>query len=82
MMTFFWRHFLCYWAFFLVLMLLLFLVQGPIIKPATEFFTPLLFPFLSWHMMGNNIIRAGEAKFAMVYDYSRYCQHYIRYYFL
>jgi putative MATE family efflux protein len=50
-------------------MLLLFGAKGPIIKPATEFFTPIIVsvPFLALCMMGNNIIRAeGKAKFAMV----------------
>jgi hypothetical protein len=37
--------------FFSADMLLLFGAKGPIIKPATEFFTPLLFPFLSWHFV-------------------------------
>jgi Na+-driven multidrug efflux pump len=52
--------------FFCADMLLLFWCKGPIIKPATEFFTH--YCFRSWHfVMGNNIIRAeGKAKFAMV----------------
>lgn len=55
--------------FFSADMLLLFGAKGPIIKPATEFFTPIIVsvPFLALCMMGNNIIRAeGKAKFAMV----------------
>jgi FMN phosphatase YigB (HAD superfamily) len=36
--------------FFSADMLLLFGAKG-LIKPATEFFTPLLFPFLSWHFV-------------------------------
>jgi putative MATE family efflux protein len=50
-------------------MLLLFGAKGAIIKPATEFFTPIIIavPFLALCMMGNNVIRAeGKAKFAMV----------------
>jgi hypothetical protein len=50
MMTFFWRHFCAIGHFFSADMLL-FGAKGPIIKPATEFFTPLLFPFLSWHFV-------------------------------
>ncbi|MBE0392125.1 putative MATE family efflux protein [Flavobacterium sp. 7E] len=49
-------------------MLLLFGAKGAIVKPATEFFFPIILsvPFLALCMMGNNIIRAeGKAKFAM-----------------
>jgi putative MATE family efflux protein len=49
-------------------MLLLFGAKGAIMKPAVEFFFPIIFsvPFLALCMMGNNIIRAeGKAKFAM-----------------
>lgn len=49
-------------------MLLLFGAKGAIVKPATDFFFPIIFsvPFLALCMMGNNIIRAeGKAKFAM-----------------
>ncbi|EIA09915.1 MATE family efflux transporter [Flavobacterium frigoris] len=54
--------------FFSADMLLLFGAKGAIVKPATEFFFPILLsvPFLALCMMGNNIIRAeGKAKFAM-----------------
>jgi putative MATE family efflux protein len=50
-------------------MLLLFGAKGAIMKPAKEFFIPIIIcvPFLALCMMGNNIIRAeGKAKFAMV----------------
>ena len=50
-------------------MLLLFGAKGAIMKPAREFFFPIIIsvPFLALCMMGNNIIRAeGKAKFAMV----------------
>lgn len=50
-------------------MLMLFGAKGAIIKPAKEFFTPIIIsvPFLALSMMGNNVIRAeGKAKFAMV----------------
>lgn len=50
-------------------MLLLFGAKGAIMKPAKEFFLPIILcvPFLALCMMGNNIIRAeGKAKFAMV----------------
>ncbi len=49
--------------------LLLFGANGEIMKPAKEFFIPVLFgvPFLALCMMGNNVIRAeGKAKFAMM----------------
>ena len=55
--------------FFSTEMLLLFGAKGTIIKPAAEFFSPIIVsvPFLALCMMGNNIIRAeGKAKFAMV----------------
>ncbi|MFT7334481.1 MAG: putative MATE family efflux protein [Porticoccaceae bacterium] len=70
MMTFFLASiFMLLGIFFSADMLLLFGAKGPIIKPATEFFTPIIIsvPFLALCMMGNNIIRAeGKAKFAMV----------------
>ncbi|MFT4669925.1 MAG: putative MATE family efflux protein [Ulvibacter sp.] len=70
MMTFFLASlFVLLGIFFSADMLLLFGAKGPIIKPATEFFTPIIIsvPFLALCMMGNNIIRAeGKAKFAMV----------------
>ena len=50
-------------------MLFLFGAKGAIVKPAQEFFFPILIsvPFLALCMMGNNIIRAeGKAKFAMI----------------
>lgn len=49
--------------------LLLFGANGDILKPAKEFFIPVLIgvPFLALCMMGNNVIRAeGKAKFAMM----------------
>jgi putative MATE family efflux protein len=49
--------------------LLLFGANGGIMKPAKEFFIPVLIgvPFLALCMMGNNVIRAeGKAKFAMM----------------
>ncbi|MFY7743470.1 MAG: MATE family efflux transporter [Flavobacterium sp.] len=49
--------------------LLLFGANGDILKPAKEFFIPVLVgvPFLALCMMGNNVIRAeGKAKFAMM----------------
>ena len=49
--------------------LLLFGANGEIMKPAKEFFIPVLVgvPFLALCMMGNNVIRAeGKAKFAMM----------------
>jgi putative MATE family efflux protein len=49
-------------------MLLLFGAQGAILKPAKEFFFPIIIsvPFLALSMMGNAVIRAeGKAKFAM-----------------
>jgi putative MATE family efflux protein len=55
-------------VFFSSDMLLLFGAKGAIVKPATEFFFPIILsvPFLALCMMGNNIIRAeGKAKFAM-----------------
>lgn len=54
--------------FFSADMLLLFGAKGAIVKPAAEFFFPIILsvPFLALCMMGNNIIRAeGKAKFAM-----------------
>jgi putative MATE family efflux protein len=48
--------------------LLLFGANGEILKPAQEFFFPVLLsvPFLALCMMGNSVIRAeGKAKFAM-----------------
>lgn len=56
-------------VFFSDEMLLLFGAQGAIMKPAKDFFLPIIFtvPFLALCMMGNNIIRAeGKAKFAMI----------------
>lgn len=50
-------------------MLLLFGANGNIMKPAKEFFFPVLLgvPFLALCMMGNNVIRAeGKPTFAMV----------------
>jgi putative MATE family efflux protein len=50
-------------------MLLLFGAKGAIMKPAKEFFIPIIIsvPFLALCMMGNNVIRAeGKAKFAMI----------------
>jgi len=55
--------------FFSTEMLLLFGAKGAIMKPAVEFFFPIIFsvPFLALCMMGNNIIRAeGKANFAMI----------------
>lgn len=55
--------------FFSADMLLLFGAKGAIVKPAAEFFFPIILsvPFLALCMMGNNIIRAeGKAKFAMI----------------
>lgn len=55
--------------FFSADMLLLFGAKGAILKPAEEFFFPIILsvPFLALCMMGNNIIRAeGKAKFAMI----------------
>ncbi|MCF6139704.1 MATE family efflux transporter [Flavobacterium sp. K77] len=55
--------------FFSVEMLHLFGAKGAILKPAKEFFMPIILsvPFLALCMMGNNVIRAeGKAKFAMV----------------
>ena len=49
--------------------LTLFGTKGAIVKPAKEFFFPIIIsvPFLALCMMGNNVIRAeGKAKFAMV----------------
>ena len=49
--------------------LLLFGANGEIMKPAKEFFMPVLFgvPFLALCMMGNTVIRAeGKPKFAMI----------------
>lgn len=49
--------------------LLFFGANGEIMKPAKEFFIPVLIgvPFLALCMMGNNVIRAeGKAKFAMM----------------
>jgi hypothetical protein len=50
--------------------MLLLLVQRAHNK-ITEFFTPLLFPFLALCMMGNNIIRAeGKLNYNGGHDYS------------
>ena len=69
MMTFFLSSvFVLLGMFFSADMLLLFGAKGAIVKPATEFFFPIILsvPFLALCMMGNNIIRAeGKAKFAM-----------------
>tara|TARA_R110000850_G_scaffold201744_1_gene327637 strand:- start:84529 stop:85914 length:1386 start_codon:yes stop_codon:yes gene_type:complete len=49
--------------------LLLFGANGEIMKPAKEFFIPVLYgvPFLALCMMGNTVIRAeGKPKFAMI----------------
>jgi len=49
--------------------LLLFGANGAIMKPAKEFFMPVLYgvPFLALCMMGNTVIRAeGKPKFAMI----------------
>lgn len=49
--------------------LLLFGANGDIMKPAKEFFEPVLYgvPFLALCMMGNTVIRAeGKPKFAMI----------------
>jgi putative MATE family efflux protein len=49
--------------------LLLFGANGAIMKPAKEFFTPVLYgvPFLALCMMGNTVVRAeGKPKFAMI----------------
>ncbi len=49
--------------------LLLFGANGEIMKPAKEFFMPVLYgvPFLALCMMGNTVIRAeGKPKFAMI----------------
>lgn len=54
--------------FFQEEMLTLFGAKGKIMKPAEEFFVPILVsaPFLALCMMGNSVIRAeGKAKFAM-----------------
>lgn len=61
--------FVVFGLFFSTDMLLLFGAKGAIMKPAREFFFPIIIsvPFLALCMMGNNIIRAeGKAKFAMV----------------
>ncbi|MFE3846953.1 MATE family efflux transporter [Flavobacterium sp. LB3P45] len=61
--------FVAFGLFFSNEMLLLFGAKGAIMKPAREFFFPIIIsvPFLALCMMGNNIIRAeGKAKFAMV----------------
>jgi putative MATE family efflux protein len=55
-------------VFFSSDMLLIFGAKGAIVKPATEFFFPIILsvPFLALCMMGNNVIRAeGKARFAM-----------------
>lgn len=49
--------------------LLLFGANGAIMKPAKEFFIPVLYgvPFLALCMMGNTVVRAeGKPKFAMI----------------
>jgi putative MATE family efflux protein len=56
-------------AFFSEKVLLLFGANGDIMKPAKEFFLPVLMgvPFLALCMMGNTVIRAeGKPKFAMI----------------
>jgi putative MATE family efflux protein len=56
-------------VFFSDEMLLLFGAKGELMKPAKEFFFPIIVtvPFLALCMMGNNVIRAeGKAKFAMI----------------
>ena len=61
--------FVLFGLFFSDEMLMLFGAKGAIMKPAKEFFFPIIIsvPFLALCMMGNNIIRAeGKAKFAMV----------------
>ena len=61
--------FVVFGLFFSTEMLLLFGAKGAIMKPAREFFFPIIIsvPFLALCMMGNNIIRAeGKAKFAMI----------------
>jgi putative MATE family efflux protein len=61
--------FVLFGLFFSDEMLLLFGAKGAIMKPAKEFFFPIIItvPFLALCMMGNNIIRAeGKAKFAMI----------------
>jgi putative MATE family efflux protein len=61
--------FVLFGLFFSDEMLMLFGSKGAIMKPAKEFFIPIIIsvPFLALCMMGNNVIRAeGKAKFAMV----------------
>ncbi|MBG6109170.1 putative MATE family efflux protein [Flavobacterium sp. CG_23.5] len=61
--------FVVFGLFFSTEMLVLFGAKGAIMKPAREFFFPIIIsvPFLALCMMGNNIIRAeGKAKFAMI----------------
>ena len=61
--------FVLFGLFFSDEMLMLFGAKGAIMKPAKEFFIPIIIsvPFLALCMMGNNVIRAeGKAKFAMV----------------
>ena len=61
--------FVVFGLFFSDEMLMLFGAKGAIMKPAKEFFIPIIIsvPFLALCMMGNNVIRAeGKAKFAMV----------------
>lgn len=61
--------FVVFGLFFSDEMLMLFGAKGAIMKPAKEFFIPIVVsvPFLALCMMGNNVIRAeGKAKFAMV----------------
>lgn len=56
-------------AFYSEEVLLLFGANGDIMKPAKEFFMPVIFgvPFLALCMMGNTVIRAeGKPKFAMI----------------
>jgi len=56
-------------AFYSEEVLLLFGANGAIMKPAKEFFMPVLYgvPFLALCMMGNTVIRAeGKPKFAMI----------------
>ncbi|MDO8316630.1 MAG: MATE family efflux transporter, partial [Flavobacterium sp.] len=61
--------FVVFGLFFSDEMLMLFGAKGAIMKPAKEFFIPIIIsvPFLALCMMGNNVIRAeGKAKFAMI----------------
>jgi Na+-driven multidrug efflux pump len=64
--------------------MLLLWCKGPIIKPATEFFTQYCFrSFPGTLYDGKQYYKGGgQAKFAMVAMIIPYCQHYIRYYFI